>query len=168
MESIAEEMTETRREHGMKSTRQDDIIRIISAREIETQEELAGELRSLGYQVTQATISRDIKELHLIKVIGEHGMYKYAKPERKESAVNERLVRILTDSLISVDHAGQIIVVRTLSGSANVACEAIDTMQWPEILGTIAGDNTIFIVVRNAGDADKIGARIRRLISGGL
>ena len=150
---------------AMKSTRQDDIIRIMSSREIETQEELAGELRVLGYQVTQATISRDIKELHLIKVIGDRGVYKYARPERKESAVNERLVRILTDSLVSVDHAGQMIVVRTLSGSANVACEAIDTMQWPEILGTIAGDNTIFIVVRNDKDADRIVARIRKITS---
>ena len=147
----------------MKSTRQDDIIRIISAREIETQEELAGELRALGYQVTQATISRDIKELHLIKVIGDRGVYKYARPERNESAVNERLVRILSDSLVSVDHAGQMIVVKTLSGSANVACEAIDTMQWSEILGTIAGDNTIFIVVRNDLDADKIASRIRKM-----
>lgn len=151
----------------MKSTRQDDIIRIISSREIETQEELAGQLRALGYQVTQATISRDIKDLHLIKVIGDRGIYKYARPERKESAVNERLVRILTDSLVSVDHAGQMIVVRTLSGSANVACEAIDTMQWPEILGTIAGDNTIFIVVRNESDADKIAGKIRKITSAG-
>ena len=75
----------------MKSTRQNDIIRIISDREIEKQEELAGELRALGYQVTQATISRDIKDLHLIKVIGESGKYKYAQPDRNRSAVNVRL-----------------------------------------------------------------------------
>ena len=148
----------------MKSTRQDDIIRIISDREIETQEELAGELRALGYTVTQATVSRDIKDLHLIKVIGERGIYKYAqRPERKETAVSERLIRILNDSLISVDHSGQMIVVRTLSGSANVAAEAIDTMQWPEILGTIAGDNTIFIVVRNQNTTEKVAARIRNM-----
>ena len=72
----------------MKSTRQNDIIRIISDKEIEKQEELAGELRALGYQVTQATISRDIKDLHLIKVIGESGKYKYAQPDRNRSAVN--------------------------------------------------------------------------------
>ena len=149
----------------MKSTRQEDIIRIISSREIETQEELAGELRALGYNVTQATISRDIKELQLIKVsTGERGAYKYApRPERRDSAVNERLIRILADSLINVDFAGQMIVVRTLSGSANVAAEAIDTFQWKEVLGTIAGDNTIFIVVRNKKDAEKIVARIREM-----
>ena len=147
----------------MKATRQDDIIRIISSRDIETQEDLARELRELGYNVTQATISRDIRELRLIKVTDDHGLNKYARPEKKEAAVSERLIRILTDSLISVEHAGQMVVVRTLSGSANVACEAIDTMQWSEILGTIAGDNTIFIAVRNQRDAGKIASRIRKV-----
>ena len=149
----------------MKSTRQNDIIRIISDKEIEKQEELAGELRALGYQVTQATISRDIKDLHLIKVIGESGKYKYAQPDRNRSAVNVRLTRILSDSLVSVEQAGYMIVVKTLSGSAGVAGEAIDTMQWSGILGTIAGDNTIFIVARNEKDADEITARLRKLSS---
>ena len=147
----------------MKATRQDDIIRIISSKAVETQEDLARELRDRGYNVTQATISRDIRELRLIKVAGDDGTNHYARPERKESAVSERLIRILTDSLISVEHAGQMVVVRTLSGSANIACEAIDTMQWPEILGTIAGDNTIFIAVRNQRDAGKIASRIRKV-----
>ena len=149
----------------MKSTRQEDIIRIISTREIETQEELAVELRALGYNVTQATISRDIRELQLIKVsAGERGAYKYApRPERRDSAVNERLIRILSDSLINVSYAGQMIVVRTLSGSANVAAEAIDTFQWKEVLGTIAGDNTIFIVARDETDTAEITNRISKL-----
>ena len=147
----------------MKTTRQDDIIRIISSREIETQEELAGELRALGYQVTQATISRDIKDLHLIKVIGEGGKYKYAQPDRNRSAVNVRLTRILSDSLVSVEQAGYMIVVKTLSGSANVAAEALDNLGWNGILGTIAGDNTIFIVVRNETDTLEITDRIQKL-----
>ncbi len=147
----------------MKASRQDDIIRIITSRNIVTQEDLAGALRELGYQVTQATISRDIRELRLIKVTDEHGINKYVRPERKEAAVSERLNRILSDSLISVEHAGQMVVARTLSGSANIACEAIDTMEWPEILGTIAGDNTIFIAVRNQRDAGKIASRIRKV-----
>lgn len=147
----------------MKATRQDDIIQIIDSKDIETQEDLARELREMGYNVTQATISRDIRELHLIKVNNEHGISRYARPDRKETAVSERLIRILADSVISVEHAGQIVVVRTLSGSANVACEAIDTMQWPEILGTIAGDNTIFIAIRNQRDAGKITSRIRKI-----
>ena len=85
----------------MKSRRQDEIIRLISAGDIETQEELASELRKLGYKVTQATISRDIRELHLIKVASKGGGFKYAKPEKHEIAVSERLARILTDLFFS-------------------------------------------------------------------
>ncbi len=147
----------------MKSRRQDEIIRLISACDIETQEELASELRKLGYKVTQATISRDIRELHLIKVASKGGGFKYAKPEKHEIAVSERLARILTDSMVRVDFSGNIIVVNTISGSANVAAEALDNLGWPEILGTIAGDNTIFIVVKNDADTAEISERIRNL-----
>ena len=157
-------MTQTKKGTGtMKTKRQNEIIRIISAEDIETQEELASELRALGYKVTQATVSRDIRELRLIKVAAKEGGFKYAKPERHEIAVSERLTRILTDSLVSVDSSGNIIVVKTLSGSANVAAEALDNLGWPEILGTIAGDNTVFIVARNESDTTLITDRIRNL-----
>ena len=147
----------------MKSERQNEIIRLITAGDIETQEELASALRDLGYKVTQATVSRDIRELRLIKIPAKDGGFKYAKPERRESAVSERLARILTDSLVNVDASGNIIVVKTLSGSANVAAEALDNLGWPEILGTIAGDNTIFIVTRAGTETAEICGRIRRL-----
>ncbi len=147
----------------MKTIRQNEIIRLITSGDIETQEELASALRSLGYKVTQATVSRDIRELRLIKVPAKGGGFKYAKPERHEIAVSERLARILADSLVNVDSSGNMIVVKTLSGSANVAAEALDNLGWSEILGTIAGDNTIFIVVRNESDTAEITGRIRRL-----
>ena len=148
----------------MKTKRQDEIIRLISESDIETQEELASELRAVGFKVTQATISRDIRELHLIKVASSKGDgFKYAKPEKHEIAVSERLGRILTDSMVSVDFSGNIIVVKTISGSANVAAEALDNLGWPEILGTIAGDNTIFIVVKDEADTAEISERIRNL-----
>lgn len=147
----------------MKTKRQNEIIQLISAKDIDTQEELASELRAKGYKVTQATVSRDIRELRLIKVSSKNGGFKYAKPERHEIAVSERLTRILTDSLVNVDSSGNIIVVKTLSGSANVAAEALDNLGWQEILGTIAGDNTIFIVVRNETDTAEITNRIRKL-----
>ena len=147
----------------MKTKRQNEIIRLITSGDIETQEELASALRSLGYKVTQATVSRDIRELRLIKVPAKGGGFKYAKPERHEIAVSERLARILADSLVNVDSSGNMIVVKTLSGSANVAAEALDNLGWNEILGTIAGDNTIFIVVRNESDTAEITGRIRRL-----
>ena len=147
----------------MKSKRQNEIIRLIASGDIETQEELAAELRDLGYKVTQATVSRDIRELRLIKVPAKGGGFKYAKPDRHEIAVSERLARILADSLVNADASGNIIVVKTLSGSANVAAEALDNLGWPEILGTIAGDNTIFIVVQHEADTLEITNRIRRL-----
>ena len=147
----------------MKTKRQDEIIRLISAGDIETQEDLASALRTLGFKVTQATISRDISELRLVKVASKNGGFKYAKPEKHEIAVSERLARILTDSMVSVDYSGNIIVVRTISGSANVAAEAIDNLGWTEILGTIAGDNTIFIVVRDEADTAEISGRIKDL-----
>ena len=150
----------------MKSERQEEIIQIIETEEIETQEDLANRLRDRGYRVTQATVSRDIKELKLIKVSGQRSAYCYAKPGRRESAVNGRMIRLFSDSTISVSYAGQIIIVKTLSGSANVAAEAIDNMEWQEILGTIAGDNTIFIVVRNEDDAAEIASRIQKIVSG--
>ena len=150
---------------SVKTNRQEEIIRIIDSKEIETQEELAEHLRRKGYKVTQATVSRDIKELRLIKIAGRQSAYCYAKPGRRESAINERMIRLMSDSTLSVDYAGQMIVVKTLSGSANAAAESIDNMNWKEVLGTIAGDNTVFLVVRNDGDAADIAARIQKMIS---
>ena len=147
----------------MKTNRQEEILQIIEENEIETQEELAGILRQRGYKVTQATVSRDIKELRLIKLAGSRSVYRYAKPGRHETPVNERMIRLLSDSTVEIDYAGQMVVVKTLSGSANVACEAIDNMNWKEVMGTIAGDNTIFLAVRNENDAAEIAGRIRRL-----
>ena len=147
----------------MKTTRQEEILDIIENVEIETQEELAERLRERGYKVTQATVSRDIKELRLIKISGRRNTYCYARPGRHEAITNDRMIRLLTDSTVDIDYAGQMVVVKTLSGSANVAAEAIDNMNWKEVLGTIAGDNTIFVAVRSENDAAEIAARIRRL-----
>lgn len=147
----------------MKSKRQNEIIEIISTADIETQEELAAALRERGYPITQATVSRDIRELRLIKVTSKSGGYKYAKPVRHEVAVSERLTRILADSLIHVEAAANLVVVKTLSGSANVAAEALDNLGWTEIIGTIAGDNTIFIAAKSNDEADNITARIRKM-----
>lgn len=148
----------------MKTERQDAIIEMIGNNCIETQEELAARLRDLGYSVTQATVSRDIKELKLLKVPARDGGYQYAVPEKQDVSVNDRLIRMLTDSLVSVKYAGHMIVAKTLSGSANIAAEALDSMEWPEILGTIAGDNTVFIVVDSQDDVMKIADRIGKMI----
>ena len=144
----------------MKSERQTAIRGLLRERPIQTQEELAAALRSIGFQVTQATVSRDMKEMHLIKIPSPEGGYQYAAPEREDTGLSERLVRMLRDSMISTEAAGQMIVVKTISGSAGTAAEALDNLQIPGILGSIAGDNTIFLVARDpetaAAAADKI------------
>ena len=137
----------------MKSARQTAILSLVEQQEIRTQEELAQKLKEQGIKVTQATVSRDIKELRLLKVLSSSGGYKYATADQAEHGISERFVRMFIDSVISIVYAQNIIVIKTLSGSASVAGEAIDSMRWPEILGTMAGDNTILVVVRNEEDA---------------
>ena len=133
----------------MKSVRHDLILDIIDKKDIETQEELAAELKARGVKVTQATVSRDIKELRLLKVLSENGGYKYATAERAEKGMSERFIRILAESVMSIESAMNLIVIKTISASAQAAAEAIDSLKWPELLGTIAGDNTILVIARS-------------------
>ncbi|MGI6634356.1 MAG: arginine repressor [Christensenellales bacterium] len=148
----------------MKSSRQTAILSLVEQQDIRTQEELAEKLRERGISVTQATVSRDIKELRLLKVMSEGGGYKYATADRAEHGISERFVRMFVDSVISINYSGNIVVIRTLAGSANVAGEAIDNMRWSEILGTLSGDNTIFVVTRTPEDAPNVVERFREII----
>ena len=134
----------------MKISRHAKILEIIERNPIETQEELAEELKKSGYNITQATVSRDIKELKLVKVLDENGIYKYATLKEQDSMLSERLVKVFAESVLSVDYAGNIVVIKTFSGAANAACEAIDVLEFKELVGTIAGDDTIFALLRNA------------------
>ena len=133
----------------MKNARQTAILSIIEQNDIETQDELAGKLKEMGIVVTQATVSRDIKELRLLKVLSANGGYKYATADRAEKGLNERMIRIFTESVLSITAAENIIVIKTLSGSGSAAAETVDSLHWPEIIGTLAGDNTIFVVVQS-------------------
>ena len=148
----------------MKNARQTAILSIIEQENIETQEELASKLREMGIVVTQATVSRDIKELRLLKVLSPNGSYKYATADKAEHGVSERLVRMFIDSVLSISCAENLVVIRTLPGSANAAGEAIDSMRWPEILGTISGDNTIFVAVRSAGEAPVVVEKFQEIL----
>ncbi len=149
----------------MKNQRQAAILELLNSRDIETQHELAQALQSMGFLVTQSTVSRDIKEMRLVKVASGSGGYKYAPPGQNGREINERLIRILRDSLLQVEYAGHMVVVKTLSGSANSAAEALDSMKWPEMIGSIAGDNTIFLVARRQEDAAEIAEKIREIFS---
>lgn len=148
----------------MKTVRQVAILDIIDKQEVETQEELAAALTARGIRVTQATVSRDIKELRLLKVLTSSGKYKYATSDQAENNLSERFIRMLSESMLSVSSANNMIVVKTLSGSANVAAEALDSMHWPEVLGTLAGDNTIFLVIRSTEETPEVVGRIREMM----
>ena len=148
----------------MKNARQTAILSIIEQYDIETQEELAGKLREMGIVVTQATVSRDIKELRLLKVLSGSGGYKYATADKAEHGLSERFVRMFRDSVLSINFAGNIVVVKTLAGSANAAAEAIDSMHLPEILGTMAGDNTILVIVQNEAEAAQAVKRFQDML----
>lgn len=148
----------------MKARRQALIREIVESQSIQTQEELAQALGERGMVVTQATVSRDIKEMHLLKVLAEDGSYRYATMDKEEQGTSDRLIRMLSDSVISMDSANNLIVIRTLPGSAHVAGEAVDCLKWPEVLGTIAGDNTILVIVRSNEDVEAVMRRFRGII----
>ena len=131
----------------MKNKRQEMILEIIDSMNVETQEELAEILKERNFPVTQATISRDIKELRLIKTLSDKGVYCYTAAEKKDVRSQSAMIRLFSDVVISIEATGNLVVIRTLSGSANAAGEALDTMHLTEICGSIAGDNTIFIAV---------------------
>ena len=148
----------------MKAKRQALIREIVEAQSIQTQEELAEALRAHGMVVTQATVSRDIREMHLLKVLAEDGSYRYATMEKSDSGMNDRLIRMLTESVVEMNSANNLIVIHTLPGSAHVAAEAIDNLKWPETIGTIAGDNTILVIVRTNEEVDTVMKRFHSII----
>ena len=148
----------------MKTVRQVAILDIIEKQEIETQEELASALNARGIRVTPATVSRDIKELRLLKVLTPSGKYKYATGDQADNNLTDRFIRMLAESLLSVSSANNLIVVKTLSGSANVAAEALDSMHWPEVLGTLAGDNTVLLIIRSNEETITVTSRIREMM----
>ena len=148
----------------MKAKRQALIREIVEAQSIQTQEELAEALRAHGMVVTQATVSRDIREMHLLKVLAEDGSYRYATMEKSDSGMNDRLIRMLSDSVVEMNSANNLIVIHTLPGSAHVAAEAIDSLRWPENIGTIAGDNTILVIVRTNEEVDAVMKRFHGII----
>ena len=132
----------------MKYSRQALILKLIEEKDIETQEELVNELRANGMDVTQATVSRDIKELRLIKVLRDNGHYCYAEPKRT-SLYSDRLLKMFKESIISFASAENLIVIKTSSGTASAVGEAIDGLNWNDVLGTVAGDNTILVILES-------------------
>lgn len=137
----------------MKHNRHIKILSIIQDREIHTQEELADVLIREGFNVTQATVSRDIKDLKLIKETNDQGLSSYKTGRNNSDVISERLITVLRQSYISSDTAHNILVVRTLPGMAQAAASAIDAYNFNNLVGTIAGDDTIFVALKTENDA---------------
>ena len=150
----------------MKSQRQAKIVEIISTTNVETQEQLLQELQSAGFTSTQATISRDIKELRIVKELTSFGTYRYATASREVPATfSGRLNTIFRESVTSFDYAQNIIVIHTLPGLANAAASALDAMNMSVVLGTLAGDATVFVVMRDGNAAAAFCGEIKGLLS---
>ena len=148
----------------MKKTRQGRIIELIQNENIETQEELADRLREEGYNVTQATVSRDIRELKLSKVPSGNGKQKYAILLHDDAHLADKYIRVLKDGFVSMDNAQNILVVRTVAGMAMAVAAAIDAMKLKEIVGSIAGDYTIMIAVRTTEETKVVMEKIREIL----
>lgn len=148
----------------MKAARHAMILDLIETHNIETQDDLAMRLRDRGINVTQATVSRDIKELRLIKVLADDGGYKYATVDKAEAGMKERFVRIFSNSVVSIASAANLIIIKTISGTGSAAGEAIDSLRWNEVAGTLAGDNTVFVAIKDIKSVPELVKRFNAML----
>lgn len=148
----------------MKTNRQSKIIEIIQKNEVETQDELSALLEKDGFRVTQATVSRDIRELKLTKIPTAGGRQKYAVITDAPENLSKKYERVLREAFLSMDMAQNILVIKTVSGMASAVCAAIDAMKMREIVGSIAGDDTIMCAIRTVDDTYAVMKKIRRIV----
>ena len=150
----------------MKTRRHAKILELIQERDIDTQEELLRCLREAGYDVTQATVSRDIKELRLIKTLSSEGRYHYSTGQENTPGVSTKFLTLFADSVLSIEAAGHILVVKCMNGMAQAVCAAIDSTHWKGLVGTLAGDDTLFIACRSEEDAINMQGGLKKLLTG--
>ena len=148
----------------MKSARHDKIIELIQQYDIDTQEELAARLNAAGFKVTQATVSRDIRALKLMKVAGKDGKSRYAVLAEPSAELGDKYTRILHDALTSLDVGQNMIVIRTVPGMAMGVAAALDALKWKEILGSIAGDDTVMCVARDSEQAQAVAEKLKGIL----
>lgn len=148
-----------------KYERQSKILELIDKNEIETQEELAEYLKKLEVKVTQATVSRDIRELRLVKVLSNSGKYKYAPISQSTEGTTDRLIKIFKNSIVSVKIAGHMLVVKTLPGAAQICASAVDSLGLEDIAGSIAGDDTIFVAISDIDRVKEIAFTLKTLLN---
>lgn len=148
-----------------KYARQSKILELIDSNEIETQEELAEYLKRINVEVTQATVSRDIRELRLVKVLSGSGKYKYAPINQNNEGTTDRLIKIFKNSIVSVSIAGHMLVVKTLPGAAQICASAVDSLGLEDIAGSIAGDDTIFVAISDIDRVKEIASNLKSLLN---
>lgn len=148
----------------MKTRRQAKILELIQKNEVETQEELSAYLEREGFQVTQATVSRDIRELKLTKIAMDNGRQKYAVIVDTDPDMAEKYARVFREGFVSMDMAENIVVIHTVSGMAGAVCAAIDAMKLHEVIGSIAGDDTIICVIRSSEEASHIMKKLQKIV----
>lgn len=153
----------------MKSARHQAILDLIERHSIDRQEELLQYLREAGFDVTQATVSRDIRELHLVKTAAGEGGYRYMSAETSGKMPHSpnRFETIFRESVIKVDYAGHMVLVKCFSGMANAACEVFDAKSWEDVVGTLSGDDTFFILMRSEKAAEEICQKLRQYTNRG-
>lgn len=150
----------------MKNTRQAEILSIVRSVEVETQEQLLAELKARGFSTTQATISRDIKELRLVKELTSQGSYRYAQTAQRRPAnsTDTRLRNIFKEGVTSVDVAQNIVVIKTMPGVASAACSTLDSMEIPGMVGSLAGDDTAILIMRDTAAAQQFNSEVHTLL----
>lgn len=148
----------------MKKTRHRKIVEIIGKQDVETQEELAGLLKEAGYAVTQATVSRDIRELKLSKVPAGNSRQKYVVLKQDDGHMSDKYIRVLRDGFVSMDMAQNILVVKTVSGMAMAVAAALDALKFPEIVGCIAGDDTIMAAIRTVEETHALMEKVHAML----
>ncbi len=149
---------------AVKTKRHAKILEIISSTAVDTQEELLGYLKKAGFDVTQATVSRDIKELRLIKTLGSDGRYRYSTVKQEADGISSKFHSLFADAVLRIDFAGNIVVIKCLSGMAQAACAAMDSLHWDEVVGTLAGDDTFICITKDESQAVGLVTELKKLL----
>ena len=150
----------------MKRQRHEVVVDLINKYDIETQEELAAYLKEEGFEVTQATVSRDIRELKLSKIATGNGKKKYIILKNDDSHLGDKYIRVLRDGFVSMNMAQNILVIKTVSGMAMALATALDNIDWKEILGCVAGDDTVMCVIRTQADTAAVMGELKKIVEG--
>lgn len=149
---------------AVKTKRHAKILEIISSYAVDTQEELLGHLKKAGFDVTQATVSRDIKELRLIKTLGSDGRYRYSTMKQEADGISSKFHSLFSDAVLHIDLAGNIVVIKCHSGMAQAACAAMDSLHWDAVVGTLAGEDTFICLTKDESQAVGLVTELKKLL----